>query len=76
MRTCDVNETPDYVLGGLLNHVVTVPSGNWDESNSLGVITDLLDEVGSLLDNFVESALRPLQVKTVRYSARDERRAW
>lgn len=49
-----------HSLGGLLQHVVTVPSGDGDESNLLGVETDLLDEVGGLLDDFVESVLGPL----------------
>lgn len=47
-------------VGGGLNHVVTVPSGNGDEGDSLGVVTNLLDEVGGLLDNLVESVLGPL----------------
>lgn len=61
-------------VGGLLQHclltmlqytkerltVVTVPSGDRDERNRLGVVTDLLDEVGGLLDDFVESVLGPL----------------
>ena len=47
-------------VGGGLNHVVTVPTRDGDESNSLGVVTNLLDEVGSLLDNLVESVLGPL----------------
>jgi len=37
-----------------------VPSGDGDEGNRLGVVTDLLDEVGGLLDDFVESVLGPL----------------
>lgn len=49
-----------YSLGGLLQHVVTVPAGNGDESDRLGVVTDLLDEVGGLLDDFVETILAPL----------------
>ncbi|KAH3678581.1 hypothetical protein OGATHE_000131 [Ogataea polymorpha] len=43
-----------------LNHVVTVPTRNWDEWNSLRVVTNLLDEVRGFLDNFLESGLRPL----------------
>jgi len=43
-----------------LNHVVTVETRDWDERNGLGVESDLLDEVGSLLDNFLVSVLRPL----------------
>lgn len=47
-------------VGGGLNHVVTVPSGNGDEGDSLGVVTDLLDEVGGLLADLKVSVLRPL----------------
>lgn len=49
------------VLGRLLNHVVTVPAGDGDKSDSLGVIADLLDEIGGFLDDFLESLLRPLE---------------
>lgn len=49
-----------YLLGGLLQHVVTVPARDGDESNGLGVVADLLDEGGGFLDNFVESVLAPL----------------
>lgn len=44
----------------VVNHVVTVEARDRDERNSLGVVSDLLDEVGSLLDDFVETSLRPL----------------
>jgi hypothetical protein len=37
-----------------------VPSGDGDEGDGLGVVTDLLDEVGGFLDNFVETVLTPL----------------
>jgi hypothetical protein len=37
-----------------------VPSGDGDEGNRLGVVSDLLDEAGSLLDDFVETVLSPL----------------
>jgi hypothetical protein len=47
-------------LGGLLEHVVTVPARDGDEGNRLGVVADLLDEVGRLLDDFVETVLGPL----------------
>lgn len=47
-------------VGGLLQHVVSVPSGDGDEGNGLGVVTDLLDETGSFLDDFVVSVLGPL----------------
>ena len=47
-------------VGGGLNHVVTVETGDGDERNALGVVSDLLDEVGSLLNDFVVTILRPL----------------
>jgi len=47
-------------VGGVVNHVVSVESGDRNESNRLGVVSDLLDEVGGLLDDFLETSLRPL----------------
>lgn len=47
-------------IGRLLEHVVAVETRNGDESNSLWVVADLLDEGRRLLDDFVESILRPL----------------
>jgi hypothetical protein len=47
-------------VGGLLQHVVTVPARDGDEGDLLGVVADLLDEVGGFLDNFVETVLAPL----------------
>lgn len=47
-------------VGGGLNHVVTVPARDGDEGNSLGVVADLLDEVRGLLDDLLETLLRPL----------------
>ena len=49
-----------YSLGGLLQHVVTVPAGDGDERDRLGVVTDLIDEGRRLLDDFVETILGPL----------------
>ena len=49
-------------VGRLLEHVVAGPSGDGDESDVLGVVADLLDEVGRLLDDFIESVLGPLYV--------------
>ena len=49
-----------YSLGGLLQHVVAVPARDGDESDRLGVVTDLLNEGGGLLDDFVETVLTPL----------------
>jgi len=50
---------PGAVAGGI-NHVVTVEARNGHEGNVLGVEADLLDEVGSLLDDFLVTGLRPL----------------
>lgn len=47
-------------VGGGLDHVVTVETGDRDERNSLGVEADLLDEVGGLLNDFVVTLLGPL----------------
>lgn len=47
-------------VGGGLKHVVTVETGDGDEGNGLGVVADLLDEVGGFLDNFVVTILGPL----------------
>lgn len=53
---------PTLVPGGVItreNHVVTVETGDRNEGNALGVVSDLLDEVGGLLDNFPVTVLRP-----------------
>merc|ERR1711962_1479882 len=47
---------PAHVLGGA-QHVVAVPAGNGDESNSGRVVADLLDEVSDLLLDFLKSGL-------------------
>ena len=52
--------TGRYILAGLLQHVVSVPSRDGDEGDGLGVVTDLLDEGGGFLDDFVETVLAPL----------------
>ncbi|KAH3661722.1 hypothetical protein OGAPHI_005900 [Ogataea philodendri] len=49
-----------WAVSRSLNHVVTVPTRNWDEWNSLRVVTNLLDEVRGFLDNFLKSGLVPL----------------
>ena len=51
----------EYRLLGFLQHVVTMPTRDWHEGNSLGVVSDLFNEVGGFLDNFVESILAPLR---------------
>jgi len=47
-------------VGGGLDHVVAVEAGDWHEGNVLGVVADLLDEGGGLLDDLVEALLGPL----------------
>jgi hypothetical protein len=47
-------------VGGGLDHVVTVETGDGHESNVLGVVADLLDKVGGLLDDLGETGLGPL----------------
>lgn len=44
-------------VGGPLEHVVTVPSGDGDEGDLLGVVSDLLDEGRGLLHDFVVTGL-------------------
>ncbi len=47
-------------VGGRLDHVVAVEARDGHERNGLRVVADLLDEVGRLLDDFVEPTLSPL----------------
>jgi len=42
-------------VGGGFNHVVSVPSRDWDESYGFRVVTDFLDVVGDFLDDFFVS---------------------
>lgn len=46
-------------VGGWLNHVVAVETGDGDEGDVLGVVADLLDEVGGLLDDLLVTGLLP-----------------
>ena len=55
-----MTSTNYHVLCRLLQHVVTMPARDGDEGDSLGVVTDLLDEGGGFLDDFVETVLAPL----------------
>jgi hypothetical protein len=48
-----------WAVGGVVDHVVTVEARDGDESDRLGVVSDLLDEVGGLLDDFLETSLGP-----------------
>jgi hypothetical protein len=47
-------------VGGVVDHVVAVEARDGDEGDSLGVVSDLLDEVGCLLDDLLETGLGPL----------------
>jgi hypothetical protein len=49
-----------WAVGRIVDHVVTVEARDGDEWDVLGVVADLLDEVGGLLDDFVETILGPL----------------
>jgi len=42
-------------VGGGFDHVVSVPSRDWDESYGFRVVTDFLDVVGDFLDDFFVS---------------------
>tara|TARA_R110002003_G_scaffold20_5_gene1091 strand:- start:1304 stop:2554 length:1251 start_codon:yes stop_codon:yes gene_type:complete len=47
-------------VGGNVDHVVAVEAGDGDEGDVLGVVADLLDEVGRLLDDLLVTVLGPL----------------
>jgi len=49
-----------WTVGGRINHVVTIEAGDGNERNMLRVVADLLNEVGSFLDDFVVTILGPL----------------
>lgn len=49
-----------WAVGGVVDHVVTVESGDRNEGDSLWVVSDLLDEGRGLLDDFLETGLGPL----------------
>lgn len=49
-----------WAVAGGVDHVVAVEARDWHEWDVLGVVADLLDEVGGLLDDLVEALLRPL----------------
>jgi hypothetical protein len=48
-----------WAVGGLVDHVVAVEARDGDKRHGLGVVANLLDEVGGLLDDFLESLLGP-----------------
>jgi hypothetical protein len=49
-----------WAVGGFLNHVVAIKTGDWDKRNRLWDVTNLLNEVGGFLDNFLVTRLGPL----------------
>jgi len=49
-----------WAVGGVVDHVVTIETGDRNKRNGLRVESDLLDEVGGFLDNFVVTSFRPL----------------
>jgi len=46
-------------VAGDIDHVVTVEARDWDERNTLGVVSDLLDKVGDFLDDFLITGFGP-----------------
>jgi hypothetical protein len=50
-------------VGRLLEHVVTVPARDGDERNVLGVVADLLDEGGRLLNDFLVTRSAVLEMR-------------
>lgn len=48
-----------WAVAGDVDHVVTVEAGDGDKWHVLGVVADLLDERGSLLDDLVVAILGP-----------------
>jgi len=52
-------------VGGWLDHVVSVPAGDWHESDGLWIVTDLLDVVADLLHDLLESGLGVLWLGVV-----------
>lgn len=49
-----------HSLGRVLQHVVTVPAGDRNEGNGLGIVANLFDEVICLLDDLIETVFAPL----------------
>merc|ERR1712113_192478 len=47
-------------VGGVLQHVISVPARDGDEGNLLGVVSDLLQETGHFLLNLLEPVLAVL----------------
>ena len=49
-----------WAVGGLVDHVVTVETRDGNERNGLWVVSNLLNKVGSFLDNFLVTVAGPL----------------
>jgi len=52
-------------VSGSFDHVVSVPSGDWNESYGFRVVTDFLDVVGDFLDDFFVSVLAVFRLGVV-----------
>ena len=48
-----------WAVGGLVDHIITVEARDRDERHGLGVVADLLDEVGGFLDDLIVTIARP-----------------
>ena len=47
-----------FHVGGLLQHVVSMPARDWHEGDSIRVESNLLDVAGHLLSDFLETGLQ------------------
>jgi len=69
------NENGALVPGGVgrsLEHVVSVPSGNGDEADGVGLVSDLLEELRDFLLDFSVSLLREVDGLLVHLVAADD----
>ena len=60
-RPISVPMMKEYELGRFLQHIVTMPARDRYKRDGLGVVANLFDERRSLLHNFVEAILTPLE---------------
>ena len=56
---------PPGEIGGVLNHVVSMPARDGDERNVLGVVSDLLEVTTDFLLDFFETLLIPVDGRSV-----------
>lgn len=59
-------------VGGLLHHVVSSPAGDGDEGDGVGLVADLLQEVGNFLLDFQISLLGVVDTLLVHLVAADD----